>query len=1058
MKKFTTHTIFFAIILALFTTEILRASNAFIPPLIGFLINNGAKVTNNRNIEVRIKPMKSEASLIEQMKVGLTPDLSDVAWKPYSEQPQKLYLKGEDGEKMIYAQLKDKAGNFSPIESTSIILDTQPPQSADILINKGVKYTNDNLGRVYLQFNVKDAAEMQVSNKDQFTNQGWEPFAPAKNWNIEVGSGDGEKVVYARFRDAAGNISGVFSQSIILDTKPPQDGKLIIEQGEKYLKKTKVNVKVGVDDAYLVRLVDRQGGENYEYKPGADGMMEVTWTFDTLQGEKVLRAYFMDEAKNKTSAAVEARYIYDTKPPAPPKVIVDNNHKYVSDKEGNVNLNIVVKQQEPELKVMISNSPSYENVEKRGYDPLVRNWKIDMAEDGLKNIYVWLIDEAGNVSDPGIGKILLDRTPPEVVSFGINDGTEWTIRNKVNLSLQAKDAEMMQISNNPNFTSASRWEKYNEKKFDWALIPGDGTKQVFVRFKDEAGNVSETVDAEIKLDSQPPRGKLIVNNGEKFTNDPQGLTDLKILYDGDDVAGMQISNKPNFDDVQLIPVKSELSDWQLSEGDGVKTIFLRLKDKAGNYSDIITDNVKLDRAPPQNCEITINNGKEWLFNENKKVALSLLATDVEMMMISNDEAFSNASWQPFKTAISWTLEGPEGKHQVFAKYKDAAGNVSEVVSASIKSDFHPPKVNLFAINGDEKYTNNAQKQVILKADVEEAVSMAIANEPITPESAWEPFQSEKEWILSNEDGPKTVYARFKDEAGNVTEEFYDKIILDRMPPTECGININQGAEWMTNPDGEIVVHLKANGASEVILSSDESFKNAEWVKAQSEIKRKIDVSKKELTLYARFRDNAGNVSDVVSHSIKIDVEPPKNAQIIINDGEKYLIGEEKKMKVGISVEGAKEMQLSMDKNFRDTQWEPLGGIKEIVLLEGDGVKTVYARFKDQAGNMSEIVSDDILVDTTPPTIIDFKIDDGAEWTNDKEKKVDLYIEAEQAKQMRIDHDPAFSNSKWQPFSSTIEDYQLPGDDGLKTIFVRLKDEAGNVSQPVSAKIKLKRSF
>jgi len=1029
-----------------------------VPPLIGFLVNNGDQVTNNRSVEVRLRPLKTNPSLIDGMQIGLNPDLSDASWQPYSAEPQRLILPEGDGEKHIYARFRDKAGNPSPIEQTSIILDTQPPMSADITINKGAQYTNDRLGRVYLEFDVAEAVEMQVNNTGQFVRQEWEAFSQAKNWNIEVGSGDGEKTVYARFKDAAGNVSEVFSQSIILDTKPPENGKLIIENGEKYLKRTKVKIRVGAKDADMVRLVDRNGGRNFEFQPNQEGLMHLTWEFDTLQGLKVLKAYFMDKAKNKTTQGVQAEYIYDTEAPDAPRVVIDNNNKYITDKTGKVTLQVFIKNNESNLKMQVSNDPGFKEAPLTSYTNIIRNWQVDTGKDGVKKVYARLVDEAENFSDAGEDDILLDRQPPEVEWITINEGEEWTIRSKVNLSLNAEDAVMMQISNNPNFTAISRWEKYAPKKFDWDLIPGDGEKTVYARFKDEAENVSEMVSASIKLDSRPPRGKLIANNDEKFTNDPSGITNLKILYDSDDVAGMQLSNTPDFSNVKLVPVETEINNWQLSEGDGAKTIFLRLKDKAGNFSDIITDNLILDRQPPQNCEISINNGAEWLLNENKKVALSLLATEANMMMVSNNPSFEGAEWMPFKTAISWTLEGPEGTHEVYAKFKDPAGNVSETVDTSIKSDFSPPKVNRFVINNDETYTNNTQKQVTLQINVEDATEMAVDNIPITPESEWEPVQSVKEWILSNEDGPKTVYARFRDVAGNVSAEHSDKIILDRVPPTECSISFNGKDEWLTDPDGKTNVYLKANGASEVIMSENADFSNASWKEAKNIVEWQVDVAKPKATVYAKFRDSAGNLSETVSSEIKVDVEPPKNAQIEINDGDKFLIGEDKRMKIDIEVEGAKLMKVGLSKSLSDAEWEPVGGLKEIVLLEGDGVKTVYAQFKDQAGNTSEVVSDDIIVDTTPPKIHAFRIDNGAEWTNNKEKKVTLNIEAEQATEMRIDHDPAFSNSSWEPYKPQINDYVLPGEDGVKTLFVRLKDEAGNVSQPIKSVIKLKRTF
>ena len=58
----------------------------------------------------------------------------------------------------------------------------------------------------------------------------------------------------------------------------------------------------------------------------------------------------------------------------------------------------------------------------------------------------------------------------------------------------------------------------------------------------------------------------------------------------------------------------------------------------------------------------------------------------------------------------------------------------------------------------------------------------------------------------------------------------------------------------------------------------------------------------------------------------------------------------------------------------------------------------------------------------------------------------------------VSDNPDFNNASWEQFNTEIAGYVLPGDDGEKVIFVKLRDEAGNTSRVVTAKINLKRSF
>lgn len=1030
-------------------------------PLIGIRINAGAKFTNSRNIEVEIKSLKTDPSLIESMKIGLRPDLTDVTWQPYAEGIIKLQLPDEDGEKMVYVQLKDKAGNASPIENNKIILDTSPPVNATVQINAGEKYTNDKLGRVLINVKADDAHEVMLSNTPQFQNGRWESYKEAVKWVIDVGTGDGEKIVYAKFRDQAGNESNTVQSGIILDVTPPSDGSMVINGGDKFTRSAKMNLKVSSSDATKVRIVCRGEGKNYDLTPGES--MDIVWITDSIQGPKSFKAYFMDEAKNTTKLPVEASIILKTNPPALPAIHVNQGAKFINHKEGIVNLTLSARENPHELKMLISNKPNFEGATPGPFTTSISNWKLENEIDGLKTIYVRLIDEAGNISDVAKAEIYLDRTPPKVNSFGINNNSEWSISMKVNLNSDVEDAHEAKFSNNPTTLRNIAWEKFNPVRADWTLLPGDGEKTVYAMFRDQAGNDTEMVTTKIKLDMTPPNGELIINGGNKVTNHPDGMVKLQIKHDAD-VIGMQITNVPNFEEVKLLPLEKTIENWKIDDNsEGLKTVFLRLQDKAGNYSKVLTSTIILDRTPPTGCELVVNNNDPYVRNPNKRVSLSLRAEGASAMMISNKESMEGVEWVPFKTAIAWTLEGPEGIHYVHAKFKDAAGNESNVISKSIKSDFSPPKIVKFEINDGAEFTSDPQGLITITFDVEDAVDMAISNSQLNDtseiKSLWEPYKTSKSWKLEGEDGLKLVYGRFRDEAKNTTPAHYDKIVLDRIPPTDGKLMINNGAAWLTDKDGKCEISLSAKGASEVMFSNNPDFSGGKW-EPMMEVKKDwtLNTQKQETKVYAKFRDAAGNVSGSVESGIKIDFEPPQNTKISIDNNAKYVHNKDRKITISLHAEGATGMRISQYEDFKDARWEPFAQSKEYVFTEPDGEKTFFAQFIDDAGNHSEVTHAKIILDTTPPKFNKFTINNGEEWTNDEGKKVTLNIDATDATEMMIGHNPDFTGAAWEPFKQVISNYTLPGEDGEKIIFIKLRDEPGNTSRIVSAKINLKRSF
>lgn len=89
----------------------------------------------------------------------------------------------------------------------------QPP----MIINNGEAKTGSL--EIQITFQVKNAYQMQISERQDFSDAEWEPFAESKIWRLSFG--DGKKTIYARFKSLSGWPSKIISGGIILDTTPP---------------------------------------------------------------------------------------------------------------------------------------------------------------------------------------------------------------------------------------------------------------------------------------------------------------------------------------------------------------------------------------------------------------------------------------------------------------------------------------------------------------------------------------------------------------------------------------------------------------------------------------------------------------------------------------------------------------------------------------------------------------------------------------------------------------------------------------------------------------------
>ncbi len=131
---------------------------------------------------------------------------------------------------------------------------------------------------------------------------------------------------------------------------------------------------------------------------------------------------------------------------------------------------------------------------------------VDWSTDTNYTIRSQVIDNATNVETPSVGiTILFDNQPPTSLSISINNGDEYTNSTSVVLSLNVEDSGsgVYQMAFSGNGAAWTDWELYNTSK-SYTLSSVEGSKTVYFRVKDEAGNIAPYVFDSIILDTMPP--------------------------------------------------------------------------------------------------------------------------------------------------------------------------------------------------------------------------------------------------------------------------------------------------------------------------------------------------------------------------------------------------------------------------------------------------------------------------------------------------------------------------------------------------------------------------
>jgi len=362
--------------------------------------------------------------------------------------------------------------------------------------------------------------------------------------------------------------------------------------------------------------------------------------------------------------------------------------------------------------------------------------------------------------------------------------------------------------------------------------------------------------------------RIKLNGGSKYT---QNLSvPLEIMASGEP-REMRVSMHEDFkDNNSWLPFKPNYGLWAFNGGEGEKFIYIQLKDKFGGTTAVMKESVFLDKTPPKSPTVKIIAEKGFVNNPMKEVALDLLAEDAKYMMLSNAKNFIEARWQAFRPNTKWALKGTaDGLREVYAKYRDEAGNETQVVSAQILVDSEPPLDGRVSINAEQKVTTDSKGKAALTIFARGASHIKVAADTVMSALPWIPYVASMEWKLTQQ-GKNTVYVKFKDQSNNEAPKLASgEILWDSTPPEDCNITINEGAKYSEDPDGNITIKLQAKGAVFMMISNGADFGNTSWVpfpKSQS-YKWKLTQGNGEKKIFVRFKDEHGNETEVFTGTI-----------------------------------------------------------------------------------------------------------------------------------------------------------------------------------------------
>jgi predicted GH43/DUF377 family glycosyl hydrolase len=316
-------------------------------------------------------------------------------------------------------------------------------------------------------------------------------------------------------------------------------------------------------------------------------------------------------------------------------------------------------------------------------------WRV-RAWDGLGDGSAW--------SD--IWTTRIDATAPAVRSLSINGGAEFTVNQSASVELNASDpkpgsglASMRWSANGDGWTA---WEPCRAN-FTVDLSGPDRRWNISVEVRDAVDNTAPAVNASILVDRTPPSAPVLsINNGSAYT---AGLA-VQLSVTGMDPSPGTGSSEMAFSGDGVIWTPWEpygaVRAYNLTGGDGPKTVHARVRDRAGNAGLPANASIVLDTTPPSTSLLRIP-----AISEETNFTVSWVSLDALSGVAVFDVEYREAGgpWTAWLNGTDQTqaiFSGRDGGTYSFrSRAVDKVGNIEpfpQTATLSVKVEVPRPQV------------------------------------------------------------------------------------------------------------------------------------------------------------------------------------------------------------------------------------------------------------------------------------------------------------------------------------------------------------------------------
>ncbi|MDF1561662.1 MAG: Ig-like domain-containing protein [Deltaproteobacteria bacterium] len=269
--------------------------------------------------------------------------------------------------------------------------------------------------------------------------------------------------------------------------------------------------------------------------------------------------------------------------------------------------------------------------------------------------------------------------------------------------------------------------------------------------------------------------------------------------------GMQLSLMPDFGDVAdwSTPATSTLFDLT-GASDGEQQLFLRFRAPTCDLSPTFVASIILDTTPPVAAAPAPASGSSC--SNDAQVTMDLPGEDpcaadqscagLYQMRVVSDGTLDTETFVDYLPRDIVAFPG-DGTHDITLELRDAAGNTSAPTTSTVTINSVGPQPGGAILRIDDGSGTVRSLSVLLTFDVTGATGVEVGNAAGLDGSAWValPPSQQLSWQLAaGADGLRTVVARFRDDCGNVTQEYPVDVLLDRSGMIAGAARLEAGAD------------------------------------------------------------------------------------------------------------------------------------------------------------------------------------------------------------------------------------------------------------------------